>query len=306
MSSTYFEEVARRAIEAGDSMEPMFNDRMPASMIDKRLTDLLDLRGRRVVITGGGGRGLGTACANRFAGLGADVALVDLKVDDPSDTGSLAAYSGPDPHGVAAAVSEKWGTKAFGVFGDAMDWEDINRWMAECNDLLGGIDVLVNSAVDVATGAFKTCTVEDMTRSVRGTIMGPMFTSRVALDYMRPQGRGHIINVGSGAANSPSAPDVLLYGTGKAWLGEFSRFLAAEVISEGVNVLQVNPATMVRTPERIPTTFDEKWFYSRLTNKAGRYMFHEELANVIAFLTTDAASPIIGEVINADLGSSLH
>src|SRR6478735_5183484 len=110
MGTPYFDEMARRAIEAGDSMEPLWNDRMPWDIVDKRVSDLLDLTGRRVVITGGGGKGLGTALANRFAGLGADVALVDLKIDDPSATGSLAQYAGPDPHGVAAAVTERWGT----------------------------------------------------------------------------------------------------------------------------------------------------------------------------------------------------
>ena len=305
MGTAYFDEVARRAIEAGDSMEPLFNDRMPFSIIDKRVTDLLDLRGRRVVITGGGGRGLGTACANRFAGLGADVALVDLKTEGQDDTGSLPQYAGPDPHGVAAAVREKWGTRAFGVFGDAMDWDDINRWMAECNELLGGIDVLINSAVDVATVDFKDCSREDMDRSVRGTIMGPMYCSRVVLDYMRPNGRGHIINIGSGAANLPSCPKMLLYGTGKAWLGQFTKFLAAEVVQEGINVLQVNPMSMVRSRDRVPADFNEIWFYARLRNQLGRYMLHEELANVVAFLATDAASSIVGEVINADAGASL-
>lgn len=185
-----------------------------------------------------------------------------------------------------------------------MDWDDINRWMAECNDLLGGIDVLVNSAVDVATVDFKTCSREDMDRSVRGTIMGPMYCSRVALDYMRPQGRGHIINIGSGAANMPTCPRNLLYGTGKAWLGQFTKFLAAEVIEDGVNVLQVNPMSMIRSKDRIPA-FNEMWFYARLRNHLGRYMLHEELANVVAFLASDAASAIIGEVINADGGASM-
>ncbi len=304
MTSSYFDEMARRAIEAGDSVEPLFNDKMPFSIIDQRVTDMMDLTGRRVVITGGGGKGLGTACANRFAGLGADVALVDLRIDTPGGSGSLPQYTGPDPHGVAAAVREKWGTKAYGVFGDAMDYDDIKRWMAECNELLGGIDVLINSAVDVAIGPFSTCTRDDMERSVRGTIAGPMYCSRIVLDYMRPNGRGHIINVGSGSANMPSCPDTLLYGTGKAWLAQFTKFLAAETIADGINVLQVNPMSMVRSKDRLPP-FNPMWFYARLHNHIGRFMLHEEVANIIAFLATDAAASIVGDVINADAGASL-
>src|SRR3954468_9839922 len=134
MGSQYFDEVGKRAIDAGDGMDPLFNERMPFWMIDKTVTELLDLRGRKVVITGGGGKGLGQACAHRFAGLGADVALVDLPVADSGATGSLPQYAGPDPHGVAKEVAKRWGTKAVGIYGDATDWDDINRWMAECND----------------------------------------------------------------------------------------------------------------------------------------------------------------------------
>src|SRR5204863_521355 len=78
----YSDDLFERAVEAGDNLDSLWDEeRMPFSTIDQRVTDLLDLRGRKVVITGGGGKGLGQACANRFAGLGADVALVDLKVD---------------------------------------------------------------------------------------------------------------------------------------------------------------------------------------------------------------------------------
>jgi 3-oxoacyl-[acyl-carrier protein] reductase len=304
VGSEYFSKMYQRAVDAGDSLELLWDeDRMPFGDIDKRLTDLLSMKGRKVVITGGGGKGLGQACANRFAGLGADVALVDLKVGDGGGPG-LSQYAGPDPHGVARQVSAKWGTRAFGVYGDALDWDDVQRWMAECNEFLGGIDVLVNSAVDVAVVDFFSASRQDIDRSVSGTILGPMYSSRAALDYMIPQRRGHIINVGSGSANMPSAPRNLLYGTGKNWLGSFTRFLAAEVAHYGIRVAGVNPGSMVRTKEKIPP-FNDMWFYSLLRNKLGRYLLHEETANVIAFLASDAASAITGEVIGTDGGMSL-
>ena len=305
MASDYFNRLYERAVEAGDSLDVLWDeDRMPFSTVDQRLTDVMDMTGRKVVITGGGGAGLGQACANRFAGLGADVALVDLKVEAPDQTGSMQQYRGPDPHGVAEQVSARWGTRAFGVHGDAMDWDDVQRWMAECHDLLGGIDVLVNSAVDVAVVDFHTASREDIDRSVRGTMVGPMYTSRAALSYMVPQGRGHIVNVGSASANMPSAPKNLLYGTGKSWLASFTKFLAAEVIPHGVRVTGVNPASMVRSKERIPA-FNDMWFYSLTRNQLGRYLLHEETANVVAFLASDAASAVVGEVIGTDGGSSL-
>ena len=305
MSNEYFNKLYDRAVEAGDSLDMLWDEeRMPFDTIESKVTDLLDMTGRRVVITGGGGAGLGQACANRFAGLGADVALVDIKVESSGATGSMAQYTGPDPHGVAERVAEKWGTRAFGVFGNAIDYDDIQRWMAECNELLGGIDVLVNSAVDVAVVDFSAATREDMDRSLRGTIAGPMYASRAALDYMIPQGRGHIINIGSGSANMPTAPKNLLYGTGKNWLASFTKFLAAESIQHGIRVNGVNPGSMVRTKAKIPA-FNNMWFYSMIRNQLGRYLLHEETANVVAFLASDAASAIVGEVIGTDGGASL-
>ncbi len=306
MGNDYFNTLYARAVEAGDSLEMLWDEqRMPFDSIESKVTDLLDMRGRRVVITGGGGAGLGQACANRFAGLGADVALVDIKVDSADASGSMAQYTGPDPHGVAERVSEKWGTRAFGVYGNAIDWDDIQRWMAECNDLLGGIDVLVNSAVDVAVVDFSAATREDIDRSLRGTMAGPMYASRAALDYMIPQGTGgHIINIGSGSANMPTAPKNLLYGTGKSWLASFTKFLAAESIQHGICVNGVNPGSMVRTKAKIPA-FNDMWFYSMLRNQLGRYLLHEETANVVAFLASDAASAIVGEVVGTDGGASL-
>jgi 3-oxoacyl-[acyl-carrier protein] reductase len=305
MRRQYFDELFERAVAAGDNLDPMWDEeRMPFGTIDQRVTDLLDLRGRKVVITGGGGKGLGQACANRFAGLGADVALVDLEVDDPEATGSLKQYAGPDPHGVAERVSARWGTKAFGIYGDATDWDDVQRWMAECNERLGGIDVLVNSAVDTAVVPFPEATREDIDRSVRGTLLGPMYCTRAALDHMIPRERGHIINVGSAAANMYSAPQMLLYGSLKAWLGSFTKFLAAEVIRHGIHVHAVNPASMVRSKDRIPP-FNDMWFYSRYRNLLGRYLLPEETANLIAFLASDAASALVGQVIDTDGGSSL-
>ncbi|GAB7004778.1 SDR family oxidoreductase [Nocardioides sp. AN3] len=303
--SEYFKTLYGRALEAGDNLEMLWDEnRMPFDSIESRVTDLLDMRGRKVVITGGGGKGLGQACANRFAGLGADVALVDIKVDSADSTGSMPNYAGPDPHGVAKSVSEKWGTRAFGVFGNATDWDDIQRWMAECNDRLGGIDVLVNSAVDVAVVDFSTASRDDIDRSLRGTMAGPMYASRAALDYMIPQGRGHIINIGSASANTPTAPRNLLYGTGKSWLASFTKFLAAETIQHGIRVNGVNPGSMVRTKAKIPA-FNDMWFYAMIRNQLGRYLLHEETANVVAFLASDAASAMVGEVVGSDGGASL-
>ncbi|WP_344416724.1 SDR family oxidoreductase, partial [Pseudonocardia ailaonensis] len=128
--------------------------------------------------------------------------------------------------------------------------------------------------------------------------------SRAVLDYMIPQGGGHIINIGSSSADLPTAPRNLLYGTGKSWLASFTKFLAGEVIHHGVNVCGVNPGSMVRTKAKIPA-FNDMWFYMMIRNQLGRYLLHEETANVVAFLASPAASAIVGEVIGTNGGMTL-
>jgi NAD(P)-dependent dehydrogenase (short-subunit alcohol dehydrogenase family) len=76
------------------------------------------------------------------------------------------------------------------------------------------------------------------------------------------------------------------------------------VAQYGIRVTGVNPGTMIRTKERI-APFNEMWFYGMLRIKIGRYLLHEETANVIAFLASDAASAITGEVIGTDAGTAL-
>jgi 3-oxoacyl-[acyl-carrier protein] reductase len=305
MAEHFYETMLKLTQEAGHDIRPMWeNDRVPLDSIDKRVTDLLDMRGRKVVITGGGGRGLGQACANRFAGLGADVAVVDLEAKGA--VGQTGLYFNPDPLGVAAQVSERWGTKAYGVYGDATDWDDIERWMAECHDKLGGIDVLVNSAVDVVVKPLPDLTRADIDRSVAGTLVGPLYCCKIAATYMMAQGSGRIINIGSAAMNRPSAPMMLMYGTMKAGLAAMNGFLGAELIKHGVQVLGVNPGMMMTTGRNLPPNMDSPhWLYGRSLQLLDRYILQEEVANVVAFLASDAASAMVGQTINVDGGSSL-
>ncbi len=69
----------------------------------------------------------------------------------------------------------------------------------------------MNNAADVVVGEFATFGREEIDRSVRGTLMGPMYCSRAVLDYMLPQGSGRIINIGSEAGSS-AMPWLTVYG----------------------------------------------------------------------------------------------
>lgn len=305
MRDDYFHKVLSRQVEAGESDQAAWwdEDRIPLASIDRRVTELLDLTGKRAVVTGGAGINLGQACVNRLAGLGADVAVVDLSPEAAKARGHMRHPSAPDAAAVASGAAEKWGARVVPVHGDVMDWNGAVAMLAECADRLGGIDILVNNAADVVVGDFANFSPEDIDRSVRGTLVGPIYCSRAVLDHMLPQGSGTIVNIGSEAGGS-AMPGLTLYGALKAGLAQFTRFLGKEVGRHGVRVVGVNAGSMWGPGRRL-THDTPATLYPRGRTAIQRYELPEEVANMVAFLASDAASAMAGAMIDMGGGMSV-
>ncbi len=303
MATHFLLQVLQNHIDAGNGSQTVWWDesRIPLDSIEKRVTDLLDLRGRRAVVTGGAGINLGQACVNRLAGLGADVAVVDLSAEQVRERGFSRHPSAPDAEGVAAAAAKKWGTNVVPIHGDVMDWDSVQQVMTTAAEALGGIDILVNNAADVVVGDFMNFGREEIDRSVRGTLTGPMYCTRAALDHMVPQGRGRIINIGSEAGSS-AMPGLTVYGALKSGLGQFTRFLGKELGPQGIQVLGVNAGSMWG-PGRPLTDDRPETLYPRGRTAIQRYELPEEVANMVAFLASDAASAMNGAMI--DMGGGM-
>lgn len=303
MTDHLMQRVLQHYIDAGHGSQAEFWDesRIPLDSIEKRVTDLLDLRGRRAVVTGGAGINLGQACVNRLAGLGADVAVVDLSAAQVRERGFSRHPDAPDAEGIASDAAERWGTKVVPIHGDVMDWSGVQAVMAEAAQALGGIDILVNNAADVVVGDFAAFTAADIDRSVRGTLTGPMYCSRAVLDHMLPQGHGRIINIGS-EAGSTAIPGLTVYGALKSGLGQFTRFLGKELGPRGIQVTGVNAGSMWG-PGRPLTQDQPATLYPRARTAIQRYELPEEVANMVAFLASDAASAMTGVMV--DMGGGM-
>ncbi|WP_143220950.1 SDR family NAD(P)-dependent oxidoreductase, partial [Actinomadura sp. CNU-125] len=100
-----------------DWAEVMGLDRLPRHIVEKRVTDLLDLSGKKAIVTGAGGDGLGQAIANRLGGCGADVALIGR---------TLAKVERR-----AEEVERRWGVRAVPIRADMSDWDQVHRAVAE-------------------------------------------------------------------------------------------------------------------------------------------------------------------------------
>ncbi len=274
-------------------------DRTPNWIIDKRVTELMNLKGKKAIVGGAGGDGLGRAVANRLAGLGADVALIDKN------------FAGAQQN--AQAVQKQWGTKAIPLKADLMIWDEVVKVIREAHDALGGIDILINNPVTVAGGLFEKMTKEQIDLTVQGTLQICMYSTRVILDYMIPQHSGRIINISSVGARIAHR-GITVYNACKSAVNGFTRNLAHEVAHHGIYVMGVAPGIMINERQKqffLNATEEqakigqaaimEGFSYQQL----GRVSIPEEVANMVAYLATDAASYMIGQTIDVAGGQSM-
>jgi 3-oxoacyl-[acyl-carrier protein] reductase len=268
-------------------------DRLPTHIIDKRVGELLDLSGQKAIVTGAGGDGLGQATANRLAGSGADVALIGRTLEKVERR--------------AAEIEQRWGVKAVPIRADMSDWDQVHRAVKESRDALGGLDIMVNNPVMVVAGAFEQHTKDEIDRTVLGSLTMMMYGAHAALEHLLPQGSGRIINIGA-VGGRIQQRGLTVYCSCKAGVIGFTRNLAHEVAPRGVNVLGVAPGIMIK-PDMRRMILDPQNDQERAGRQSildsmdkyvqlGRVSLPEEVANMVAYLASEAANYMCGQTID--------
>lgn len=253
----------------------------------------IDLSGQVALITGAAS-GIGRAAAKAIAIAGADTILLDR-----------------DEAGVteAASMIVNGGGKAVGRLHDVTaeaDWQALGEWVRA--ERLR-IDIMVNSAgiarFDRIDSAMFPTYHEVFSVNVEGTLRG----MALALDFMRPAGRGAIINVSS-TASLKGNPAMASYGASKAAVSHFTRSAALELNRAGLDV-RINAVlpgfTDTGMAEQIHEQFDDKLGGRDETLRifaSGRPAQPEEIADLILFLASDRASFISGSTYNIDRAQS--
>lgn len=236
----------------------------------------------RVAIVTGGAQGIGAACARRFAREQAQVVIADV-LDEPGQ--ALA-------HELGAGY----------VHCDVGDKAQVDALVAEAMRRHGRIDVLINNAGIFRAADFLQASEADFDAVLRVNLKGAFLAGQAAARVMAAAGRGSIVNMSS--VNSVLAiADIASYNASKGGLNQLTRAMALALADRGVRVNAVGPGTIATELARQAVlTSDEASNRIMMRTPMKRLGEPAEVAEVVAFLASDAASYITGEIIMVDGG----
>jgi NAD(P)-dependent dehydrogenase (short-subunit alcohol dehydrogenase family) len=244
----------------------------------------LRLEGKVTVVTGAGS-GIGRAIALRFAEEGARVVVAEISETAGDETAVLIQRSGATAVAIPTDVSRSDSVAALFARLDALDWAP---------------EVLVNNAGNAAPST-PTHEVSDEAWDaiVHVHLNGTFYGTREALKRMLPRGRGSIINFGS-VLGLRGLPGGAAYTASKGAIAALTKGIAREVAKAGIRVNCLAPG-WIETPILANVAQDSR---ERLmqTIPMGRLGTPEEIAAVAAFLASDEASYMTGQVISPNGG----
>ena len=252
----------------------------------------LGLKGKVAVITGGT-EGIGKATALTLAREGAKVAIC--------------ARRQPLLDAVAAEIT-KAGGEVLAISADMSKAADCERFINEVVKRFGGVDILLNNAGTSKRGNFLDLTDEEWAADLELKVFGAVRCSRLVIPHMKKRGGGRIINITISSAKQPGAgsyPTSVSRAAGLAITKALSKEFAADnILVNTICIGKIKSGQHQRRINQEGINADE--YYATISKeiplkRAGEA---QEVANVITFLASDAASYVTGTSINLDGGIS--
>lgn len=246
------------------------------------------LEGRTILYTGAAG-GLGLETTVEMLRSGARVIAID---NNAAKVAALKDAAAGMP-GLTVAML------------DLSDLSGLRAGLERISGEVGGFDVVVNNAAIYPSKAFEAYTIEEMQLVQRINVDAGIVCVQVALPHMKAAGRGRIINIssvtisGGWADLSPYVQSKMaLVGLTRAWAREFGR--------HGITVNAVAPGAFPTDAEKIHPdlpAYEKRIYEAQALQRRGA---PADIANILMFLASDAASFITGQTIHVDGGWYMH
>jgi 3-oxoacyl-[acyl-carrier protein] reductase len=270
----------------------------------------IDLSGRVALVTGGS-RGLGRADAVTLARAGADVVIADIQIE--SDESADAERYGPLAQAArqqglihteeTAKEIEAMGRRALALKCDVTDMAQVDDVVSRTVEELGSVDILVNNAGTLDhVGQLENQVPQLWERDLRVNLTGAFNCCRAVWPHMKERGWGRIVNMAS-VAGTLGGFGQASYATTKAGLLGLTKSLALEGARHGITVNAIVPGIIgteafhFGNPE-----MNERMVKRTALRRPGE---PQEIANAVAFLSSDLAAYITGVGLNVSGGIEL-
>ena len=255
----------------------------------------LGLRDKVAIVTGGS-KGIGKATAMALAEEGADLAICARGIESLEEA--------------AGEIRSKTGRTVLPIRADMTSPADIKDLVASTVDQLGGVDILVNNAVNSTTALFLDLPDEAWLNHINVKIMGYVRCAREVIPHMQRRGGGRIINIGGMAAREVS-DRTMTNGVTNSAMSNFSKNLSDQFAKDGILVNCIHPGA-TKTPrlvqgleeraKAVGTSLDDEIRKTGSAIPIGRLVEPEEIAYLVLFLASDKASAITGQTAGVDGG----
>jgi NAD(P)-dependent dehydrogenase (short-subunit alcohol dehydrogenase family) len=241
----------------------------------------------KVCLITGGAQGIGEACARLFLEQGAKVVIVDVDKEKGQALASQLQQQGHEILFLASDIGNK---------------VEVDAVIAQVLAQHGRLDVLVSNAGIFKAAPFLEVSESDFDEVLRVNLKGAFLVGQAAARVMKEKGGGAIVHMSS--VNAVMAiPEIASYNVSKGGLNQLTRAMALALADDGIRVNAVAPGTIAtELASKAVLTSDEARNKILGRTPMKRLGNPSEVAHVVAFLASDAASYITGEVITVDGG----